>query len=225
MDKKTLKILIASIAGVLVLAAAVILLVWKVWLPAAEKHKKDSSGGSQAGTSDTVSSEPSKDGDAGDADSQTGTGDSKSDTGNTSSAGGNSADKKPVAVDATIRVEDVTTKKGAIIKVPVTIEKNPGIMSGLLQFKYDSNSLEYLGYEEGLFAQYQDHAEGKTVNIIVLSDENVTKDGTILYLKFTVKNTAAASSTIEASSGDVGIGNMDEELLEPKFVNGTVTVK
>lgn len=234
MDKKTLKILIASIAGVLVLAAAIILLIWKVWLPAAEKHKKDSSDGSQVSTSDTDSSQPSKDSDTENTVSKTDAGNSESGTksseggtGDTSSVGGTAASTKPIPTDITFSVEDITTKKGAVIKVPVKIEKNPGIAAGKLQFEYDTDSLEYLGYEAGLFLPKEDTTEGKTISIIVLNENDVTEDGTILYLKFTVKNTAAASSTIKVSYDEVvGIGNYNEEMLVPKsFVNGTVTVK
>ena len=222
MNKKTLKILIASIAGVLVLALVAALLAWKVF-PALKKHDKGSSGKSES-TVETVSSQPSEGGEAENTDSTDNTG-SKGGTGNTSSAGGAKGDKA-VAVDATISVEDVSAKKGQVIKVPVKIEKNPGIMACMLQFEFDTNSLEYLGYEqEGFFSQYQDHAEGNSVNIIMLSDGDVTKDGTILSLKFTVKDTAAASSAIKVSAKDAGVGNLAEEWLEPKFVNGTVTVK
>ena len=233
MNKKTLKILIASIAGVVVLALVAALVVIKVWHPGDKKNKDNASASSDPASStvETVSGNDAKGTTEKDSDAKASDASgSKSGSGNTAS-NGESGDKNgksnsPVSIDATICVKDTSGKKGQTIKVPVEITKNPGIMSCMLQFKYDKKSLEYLGFQKtGMYTDYKDHSVAGRINIIMLSDQDVKKDGTILYLNFKVKDTASSSTKISVSDGGVGIGNMAEQLLAPKFKNGTVTIK
>lgn len=94
--------------------------------------------------------------------------------------------------------EEVTVSAGEIVKVPVNITKNPGMVAASLKIKYDTASLEFLGYtNEKIFEECTVHEADGIVNVVSFKS-NLNKDdtskGNMLTLKFKVKNKAKSGT-------------------------------
>lgn len=125
----------------------------------------------------------------------------------------------------TISVDNISTKKGKKISVPVKVSSNQGFMSGIFEFDYDATALEYTGYKPGkLFSDFMfNNQEGK-VKFITLADNDVKKDGVLVYLEFKVidKNkTVPIKVTVNSDS----IANRNEEYVPVKTKDGSVKIK
>ncbi|MBR7132577.1 MAG: hypothetical protein IKD04_03510 [Clostridia bacterium] len=128
--------------------------------------------------------------------------------------------------DPTITVGTVSGSKGDTVKVPVEISSNPGIMAFLLEFNYDKEALEYTGYKEGDFLTgYDVNATEGTVKFLNLEDNDVAKNGVLIYLEFKILDGAAAKNDIKLVIGENSICNYNEEVIEVTAKDGSVKVK
>ena len=138
----------------------------------------------------------------------------------------NNSSNNKASGNATITVESVSAKTGQNIKVPVEFTGNPGAMGFLLQFDYDNEALEYLSFEKGeLLTDCEVSDKDGTLRLVSVEDNNVTKDGVLVYLTFKIKDNASGTSEIKLICDENSICNYDEESIAVKTVNGKVTVK
>lgn len=136
-----------------------------------------------------------------------------------------SSDTK-VSGNATITVESVSEKAGKNVKIPVKFTGNPGAMGFFLQFEYDTEALEYLSFEKGeLLTDCEVSGNDGTLRFISVEDNNITKDGVMVYLNFKIKDNATGTSEIKLICDENSVCNYDEQSVPVKTENGKVTVK
>ena len=128
--------------------------------------------------------------------------------------------------DAVITVESVSEKVGKNIKIPVKFTGNPGAMGFFLQFEYDTEALEYLNFEKGeLLTDCEVSEQDGTLKLVSVEDNDITKDGVMVYLNFKIKDNATGMSEIKLICDENSVCNYDEQSVPVKTENGKVTVK
>lgn len=128
--------------------------------------------------------------------------------------------------DAVITVESVSEKAGKNIKIPVKFTGNPGAMGFFLQFEYDTEALEYLSFEKGeLLTDCEISENDGTLKLVSVENNNITKDGVMVYLSFKIKDKASGTSEIKLICDENSVCNYDEQSIPVKTVDGKVTVK
>ncbi len=128
--------------------------------------------------------------------------------------------------DAVITVESVSEKAGKNIKIPVKFTGNPGAMGFFLQFEYDTEALEYLSFEKGeLLTDCEVSEQDGTLKLVSVEDNDITKDGVMVYLNFKIKDNATGRSEIKLICDENSVCNYDEQSVPVKTENGKVTVK
>lgn len=138
--------------------------------------------------------------------------------------GDSSSDVKKSEV--TIAVGSAEAKVGDTVKLPVTIKNNPGIMAMLIDFKFDSECLQFVGFEKGeIFSDYETSDAKGVVRLMCVENEDVKGDGEIINLEFKVIGDKSSKTKVEVALEENSICNYDEELLPSKGKNGTVTIK
>ena len=110
---------------------------------------------------------------------------------------------------------------GQEFTVELTMEKNPGLMYLSFRLDYDADALAFLGAEDGAFSGWMVNTEKSFLTWD--SDEDRTENGTLLRLRFHVKEDAATGETAIALA-DLFATNYAEELLGIGSIPGTVTV-
>ena len=126
----------------------------------------------------------------------------------------------------TISVGSADAKVGDTVKLPVTIKGNPGIMAMLIDFKFDSECLQYVGFEKGkIFSDYETSDDNGIVRLMCIEDEDVKGDGKIVTFEFKVISDKAKTTEVSVALEDNSICNFDEELIAAKGKNGTVKIK
>ena len=122
-----------------------------------------------------------------------------------------------------ITVGAVTGAPGEIVKVPVSLTKNPGINTFSLGFDYDTSMLKLtdVTVSENLGGQFT-YAK----KAVWLNSKDTTYTGEILTLTFEILETALdgeARINVTYNTGD--ISNYDEEDLYFEVVKGEVTIQ
>ena len=139
--------------------------------------------------------------------------------------GGNGDAKGKFAVT----VESAEAEADGIVKVPVTVENNPGFTASLVNVTFDGKVLEYMGYEKGdVISDYEFVPKDNSVSILHSEAElkDTTKNGTMYTLKFKVIGKAGDKSEVKLNiPEDGGFINLEEKDVAPVITNGTVTVK
>ena len=142
-----------------------------------------------------------------------------------SSNGGSGQTSTSKGKTTTISIDDISTKKGKKISVPVKVSSNQGFMSAVVEVNYDTSALKYTGYKQGkLFSDFMfNNTDGK-VKFIVLGNKDVKKDGVLVNLEFEViakSKTTKLDVNVEPNM----IGNQKEEIIPVKLVDGSVKIK
>lgn len=121
-------------------------------------------------------------------------------------------------------------KEGDVVKVPVEITKNPGMVAAQFIVEYDAAKLTFLGYNNGtIFEECETHDANGKINVVMVKDfsvsmADVTKTGTLLTLKFQIKN-GAPKGKIQFSLGDSQFINTAEKEVEPTIKIADIKVK
>lgn len=117
-----------------------------------------------------------------------------------------------------------------IIKVPVNIIKNPGVMAGKVVIEYDASVMTCVGYDNNddvmqLLIEPQ-YSAGKVTAILEAPQiEDTNKTGTLITLLFKAKKDAKAGSYELKISDSTEFSNYNEQLVEPTIVAEKVTIK
>lgn len=125
--------------------------------------------------------------------------------------------------DAQLSVGSAEGKKGDIVKIPVKISNNPGFMASLMNFKYDTSTLKYIGYEKGDFLKdYEFVDKNGVLKFLGCEDSDINKNGLLFNLKFEIlKDSAKAEIKLEIED----MINYDEKSIKTAVENGNITVK
>ena len=127
---------------------------------------------------------------------------------------------------AAITVGSVSGEVGKTVRVPVKISDNPGAMGFFLQFEYDDEALEYISFEKGdLLTDCEVSGGNGSLKLISVEENDVKKDGTLVYLTFKVRVGASGNSEIKLICGENSVCNYNEESIAINAVNGKISVK
>lgn len=129
--------------------------------------------------------------------------------------------------DLSITVEDIVAERGKEILVPITINKNPGIMASAIEFKYNTDKLTYIGYTEGeVFENYYFKETEDSVCFSNIENADSKKSGVLFNLKFKVKDDAVLGDTeIKVNVTNESFINYDEEFIKVDVGNAIVNIK
>ncbi len=137
----------------------------------------------------------------------------------------NSSDSAPKA-KVTISVGSAEGSTGDTVKLPVKVSGNPGIMALLIDFKFDAEQLQYIGFEKGkIFSDYETSDDKGIVRLMCIENEDVKGDGEIINLEFKIIGEKKGETEVSVVLEDNSICNYDEELILAKGENGTVKIK
>lgn len=135
------------------------------------------------------------------------------------------------AADRRIVVGNVSGFAGDTVRVPVTIENNPGIWGMDLTVSYDMSALKLKDVENGeifddsALTKGNFESDSYRLSYECSNLENVNGSGMLAELIFEIKSGAEEKTydiTASYKSGD--ITNVDEEKVEFELVNGSVTI-
>ena len=128
-----------------------------------------------------------------------------------------------------IEVTNASAFQGATVNLPVTIKNNPGISGAALTVSYDKSILTLNGIEKGSVfgtGNYTSYPESGVVSWY--HTENITADGTLFTLQFTVNSNAEVgtySVTVGVREGKAtNLTNADSNAVSAEFIPGTLEV-
>lgn len=127
-------------------------------------------------------------------------------------------------------VENDNTLASDVIKVPVNITKNPGVMAGMVVIEYDASVMTCVGYDNTddimqLLIEPQYSAGKVTAILEAPAIEDTNETGTLITLLFKAKKDAKAGSYEIKISDSTEFSNYNEQLVEPTLVAEKVTIK
>ena len=127
---------------------------------------------------------------------------------------------------ATVTIGSVSGEAGKTVKVPVKFTDNPGAMGFFLQFEYDSEALEYISFEKGdLLSDCEVSGSNGSLKLISVEENDVKKDGNLVYLSFKVRDGASGDCEIKLINDENSVCNYNEESIAINAVNGKISVK
>ncbi len=125
-----------------------------------------------------------------------------------------------------ISIGSAKAKVGESVKIPVEISGNPGILAWNIVFKFDSEVLEYVGYDQGdLFSDYMAFEKAGQVGVNCIENEDIKGDGKLITLEFKVIGDDIKKTQIAVDMEKSSICNNNEELITFTDENGTVKIK
>lgn len=127
--------------------------------------------------------------------------------------------------DAKFTVGTASGAKGDIVKIPVSIDNNPGFIASLMNFQYDNTVVKYIGYEKGDFLTDYEFADNNGVlKFLNLEegDKDVKNNGLLFNIKFEILKDSAETD-IKLNIEDVI--NYDEQNIKTAVTNGKITAK
>ena len=123
-------------------------------------------------------------------------------------------------------------KEGDIVKIPIEVTENPGMIVAKTIVKYDDSVLEYVECENGFFTDNTVVAKDGTATCLLMADLNeslkdVTEKGTIATLVFKVKKGAAkGESLISVDEEASQYANISEKFVIAKVsVTDKITIE
>ena len=137
-----------------------------------------------------------------------------------------SAELASAAQPNTISLSTATAKVGGSVTLTMTLDNNQGIANLMTTVGYDADALTLTGVRNGELFDTLTGAEvstGRNVNLKNSEGKDVTGDGVLAYLDFTIKDGAASkeySITVTFNQGN----NASLQMIECVTNNGKITV-
>jgi len=131
---------------------------------------------------------------------------------------------------ATGTLIEIGTVEGCIgeeIKVNVTFAQNPGVAGAELILGYDTDKLEFVGFENGEILSNMmtnDNYNGNQLYISWVNDANAEGDGVVLTLTFKIKDSCAVGDTAVVSIVSFKAHDYDTTDVEFNPMDGNVSV-
>ncbi len=143
---------------------------------------------------------------------------------------GNSSTQSSTEVvkKGSVKTPAIKTSKNETIKVPVNIDKNPGVWGCQLNIEYDTQVFEYVGYENGkLFDECDVNVDNGVIRSLITKSalENTKKNGTIVTFEFKVNKNAPKGTYELKLRDDYQMVNVEEQIVSPKINIGKITIK
>ena len=131
------------------------------------------------------------------------------------------------ASDGVYTIDTITAQTGDDIVVNINVADNPGTAAMTISITYDSSVLTYKRYARGILKDYTvaDHPDRNLIRFVTCDAKDVTDDGLIISLQFTVKGDAVADFypiSIQYSLGDFCDWSLKK--LSPTIAPGGVNV-
>ncbi len=106
-----------------------------------------------------------------------------------------------------ITISKSVAKQGEVVSATVSIANNPGILAMAFCITYDSDVLEYTGYEEGYLSNYniKDHKNKGWLSFVSIEDSDRKENGDMFTLVFKVKD------DVLPGTYEIGIANNNPE--------------
>ena len=133
--------------------------------------------------------------------------------------GGTITWKGYAAAGGTLAVDDATACAGREFTLDLTLDENPGVMALNFCLDYDAALLEFVGAEDGVLTGWTVNTE-KAV-LVWDSDRDQTETGTLVKLRFLVKEDAVPGTTV-IGIAELQAGNFHEESVLFDLAPGTV---
>lgn len=130
--------------------------------------------------------------------------------------------------DTTVSLGDTKGISGDIVEIPLAIENNHGVWGGQIIVDYDSDNLSFVSIENGtVFNGCEVNDAGECIAILVTQSklENSHEDGVIATLKFKIKTSADDGTYNLDFNQETNFCDKDENMVEPEFKGGKITVK
>ena len=214
MDKKKIVLIIAAI----VVAAALVITGIVLALKGAFSEKDTGGNNSDITSSDVSQNE--------DGNSENSSDNNSNNSTEGSSANNSTSKPSTVSEKAEINVGTVSGKKGKTVRVPVTIDANPGIMAMLIEFEYDKDILTYKGYSEGnVLSDYEFSDKDGKLSFLCVESQDVTETGDLFYIEFEIKSDKVSETPVKINITDQSISNWDEQFVLAKTTDGKVKIK
>lgn len=139
-------------------------------------------------------------------------------------------------VTPTLTLEKIIAKQGESVALDLSIANNPGIMAMTFCVSYDSDVLEYQGYEEGYLSNYnvKNHADKGLLSFVSIENSDKKDSDTMVTFLFKVKeNAPLGACDLKIVNGnpdkygaslDNSFADSKENFIVPTVENGTVEV-
>ena len=127
-----------------------------------------------------------------------------------------------------ISIGDATALAGDTVKIPFSMDGNSAVWGGQVIIKYNEKVLEFISCANGnVFDECEANDNDGTLNLIVNQTEleNTDENGLIATLNFKVKTIADDGKYKISFDKETNFSNIEGELKEVSFDNGTVTIK
>lgn len=127
---------------------------------------------------------------------------------------------------ASITAEDQTIREGKMIRIPIKVSSNPGFTAGILRITYDPKNLIYMDITGELVKDLTVGcpAEGQLTILMYTEGSQITKNGVLFYLEFTVPKGADTSTVDITYNPDGDFTNSAGQLKFFNVSGCTVTV-
>ena len=130
----------------------------------------------------------------------------------------------------TVSLKSEKALAGNTVELPISLSNNVGLYYGQLIINYDSENLGLASCVEGdVFEEFEYNEVDGTVVILVnqLGLTNAKEDGTIATVSFYIKESADKGDYEISFDEESAFCNVSdpEDLIYPKFKNGTISVK
>lgn len=133
-----------------------------------------------------------------------------------------------VVKKGSVKIPAIKTTNDETIKVPVKIDKNPGIWGCQLNFDYDTSIFEYVDYKNGnLFEECDVNADNGLIRSLATKTdlENTKKNGTIITFEFKIKEDAPKGTYELKLRDDSQMVNIEEQIISPRIDVGKIIVE
>lgn len=123
-------------------------------------------------------------------------------------------------------------KEGDIVKIPIEITENPGMIIAKTVVNYDASVLDYVECEKGIFTDNTVSAKDGVATCLLMTDitvdsKDITEKGTAATLVFKVKKGAKAGDylfSVDEKTSEYA--NLKEKFVSPKVsVTNKITIK
>lgn len=109
-------------------------------------------------------------------------------------------------------------KSGDIVKIPIEVTENPGMLVAKVVLNYDSAVLDYVECEDGFFTAAQATAEDGTITCLAMAEgvTDITEKGTAITVVFKVRDGAKAGEYLFTLDDSCEYASASEKFVTPK---------
>lgn len=141
------------------------------------------------------------------------------------------------AAKPSLKISDASASAGQEVTIDVSLSENPGIMAMAFSITYDNSQFTFVDVTKGFVSTptYKDHSDKGYVAFSISETSDKTTDGTIISLKFKIKDNAKpgkyaiklGNSNYEKYGNKIDncFSNSKEVLIVPTITAGSITVE